>query len=161
MLVEKDGSWKCRSWRNQVLDLVVEEVVVPHCRGRRGGTTTRRHRYRTSAAASATSPPARDREHPAPPQEEEQRVTPMHRVGEMPDGLDIEVGLHHSASRLEDLRLATKSVLSVTTMPGPSSATVAVEAFSRSPVSSTRLASTRLPATSSTFCTVKSRKPLT
>lgn len=27
----------------------------------------------------------------------------MHRVGEMPDGLDIEVGLHHSADQLEDL----------------------------------------------------------
>jgi len=52
-------------------------------------------------------------------------------------------------------------VLSVTTMPGPSSATVAVEAFSRSPVSSTRLASTRLPAVGSTFCTVKLRRLLT
>ena len=39
--------------------------------------------------------------------------------------------------------------------------TVAVAAFARSPVSSTRLASTRLPAAGSTFWTVKPRKPLT
>ena len=57
--------------------------------------------------------------------------------------------------------LATYTVLSVTTMPGPRSVAVAVEAFSRSPVSSTRLASTRLPAAGSTFWIVKPRKLLT
>ncbi len=87
--------------RDQVLDLVVEEGVVPHAVH---VVPEGEHAVVSSEGAQAGLPEIVEaRLLQQAPQEEEQGVAPVGRVGPVADRLHVEVRLQHAAHQLQDL----------------------------------------------------------